>query len=580
MNGQDFINFAQSTLATDSRFADVDMSPSSAFYNLVLLPFSLLSKPVFDLHDNMVNSMSLSQMSGTQLDDFATMFFVTRPTQTYVTVQIQIYLPIQSSSGVEPLTVQTTDEFRTSQNSVFYPVQDYIFAYGSLPTTTIVVGGGSLGGISTVVYCATILASSTSANSQVLANSITSTSLTYTLGILGVNNPSASSVPLPAETDSEFKATIQNTLTLRNNINPSSIITNLTNAFPFATFQPIGYGDPEMQRDIAVAAQYWSGHFGGMTDIYVNAQLVPAIFSPTPANVTLLPGNIGYQFEMQAYKGFDWSALDTSTPNSLQLLPWTLLDSSNLPTLPLVLLDSVSISNSNISITNDVDGRPKYKIEVYPDPGLSSFGKNYRYSQYENLLVKIYCTASSGTLPSNPTITLNYQTLPSIADMQAFINNDNNRVMCSNTLVKSFIPIQIEKLEIVYDKNYTIDIPTWTTKIVNLINNWSTNAPIAFSTLLEGFPAPYRQDEIYVDNGSNFPYTFDSNGLVTGLNQSTTSYPCYALIRANNIDGTYQVYVSTNKIAPRYTTAGLSSSYRTCRYVIEPSAVTFTTGSW
>ena len=574
MNGQDFINFAQSTLAADSRFADVDMTPSSAFYNLVLLPFSLLSKPVFDLHDSMINSMSLSQLSGTQLDDFASMFFVTRPVQTYVTVQIQIYLPIQSPTGIEPLIVQTTDEFRTTQNVVFYPVQDYIFAYGSLPTTTIMVNG-----VSTSVYYATVLASSTSASVQILANSVTSTSLTYALSILSVNNPGASSVPLAAETDSEFKVTMQNALSLRNNVNPASIITNLTNAFPFATFVPIGYGDPEMQRDIAVAAQYWSGHFGGMTDIYATAQLVPATYSKGGIRT---PDGLGYQFTMQAYKGFDWAAIDISTPNALQLLPWTPVDSGPIPTLPVVLVDSFTVIQSvggDATITLDVDGKPKYKVEVYPDPTLQSFGKNYRYSQYENLLITVYCTASGGLAPFS-NITMNYQTLPSISDMQNLVSNDKNRVMCSNTLVKSFIPIEIEKLEIVYDKNYTIDMPTWTIKIANLINNWSTSSSITFSTLLEGFPAPYRQDEIYVDNGSNFPYTFDSQGLVTGVNESATSYPCYAVIRMNNIDGSSQVYVSTNKIAPRYTTAGLSSSYRTCRYVIDSTNIIFTKGSW
>lgn len=178
------------------------------------------------------------------------------------------------------------------------------------------------------------------------------------------------------------------------------------------------------------------------------------------------------------------------------------------------------------------------------------------------------------------TATINYKTLPGIADMQTFSSDDTNRVMCSNTIIKSFIPVEIQRLEIVYDKNYMIDKKAWTSSIAAVINNWSSSEAIPFSALLENFPAPYRQDEIYADNGTNFPFTFDSDGIITGINATATSYPCYAKIRMNNIDGSSQTYISTNRIAPRYTKAGLSSSYRTCRYVIDPLNIVFTAGSW
>jgi hypothetical protein len=41
MNSQDIIKFSIDTLQADSRFADIDMSESSSFYNLVILPFSI-----------------------------------------------------------------------------------------------------------------------------------------------------------------------------------------------------------------------------------------------------------------------------------------------------------------------------------------------------------------------------------------------------------------------------------------------------------------------------------------------------------------------------------------------------------
>lgn len=380
MNGQDFVNFAINTLNADSqkRFADVDMSESSAFYNLVLLPFSILSKPVFDLHDSMVNSMSLDALSGSQLDDFGSMFFVSRPTKSYVTLQIQIYLPITSDS-VEPLTVQTSDEFRTKQNVIFYPVQDYIFAYNALPNISLVDNAGN----STTYKVATILTSSTIATSQVLANSITSTSLIYQL-VPKVNNIFPSSLPLAAQTDSEYKTTIREALSLRNNVNPASIISNFSKAFPFASFQPIGYGDPEMQRDIAVAGQYWSGHFGGMTDIYATAQLVPATYISVTTTGIDVDGHY-VSFTMQAYKGFDWAGIDISEPSPNQLLPWTQIETSGIiPSLPVVLIDSIQLSDNGNNVDVLLDASGNQKIKIIPQD------KNYRFSQYEILEVRVY----------------------------------------------------------------------------------------------------------------------------------------------------------------------------------------------
>ena len=571
MNGQDFIKYATNLLQNDplARFVDVDMSPSSAFYNMNLLPFSILAKPVFDLHDDMVNSMSLDTLTGTMLDDFSTMFFRPRQTKAYVTLEVKIYIPY-TTSILEPLPVLTTDEFRTSQNILFYPIQDYIFAPATLNTEVLTDGN--------TYFVASILTASATAASQIPENSITSTTIIYQT-TLKVNNVSKSSVPLAAETDNQFKASLKNALVNRNGLSASSLITNLSTAFPFASFQPIGYGDPEMQRDIAVAGQYWSGHFGGMTDVYTSAQLVSATFTVT---ANLNSTNDGYIFKMQAYKGFDWNGSDQAYPLPQSVLPWTQITNldgtpnNNLPTLPVVVIDWDNSTLNGVAghFTKNSANDVEYIITVGPDPVELSYGKNFRYSQFENIQIEV----KSANIGSTAEIVLKYFTLPSIAAMQTYV--DQNRIMNSNILIKSFIPIEVETLEIVYDKSIVIDTSAWATTIASIINTWTVNSPIAFSDLLNGFPAKYRTDEIYLDSSASFPFTFDSNGLITGLNSSTTTYPCYAKIRMNNIDGSSQVYVSTRQLAPRYTTSGLSSSFRTCKYFINPANIKFTPGSW
>lgn len=63
MNSQDYIKFAIDALESDPRFDDVDKSSSSGFYNLNLLPFSVLLKPVYDLHMSTIDAMDLDTMT-------------------------------------------------------------------------------------------------------------------------------------------------------------------------------------------------------------------------------------------------------------------------------------------------------------------------------------------------------------------------------------------------------------------------------------------------------------------------------------------------------------------------------------
>ena len=142
MNAQDYIKNAIDTLQADSRFQDVDMSSSSAFFNTRILPFALMSKPLFDLKDSILNALIPDSMSESQMDTYGKLFFVDRPTSSYMTLQVQILLSVIQTTS-EPLTILTTDEFRTSNNEVFSPVEDYIFAYNTLPIITLLYNGVS-----------------------------------------------------------------------------------------------------------------------------------------------------------------------------------------------------------------------------------------------------------------------------------------------------------------------------------------------------------------------------------------------------------------------------------------------------
>ena len=101
MNGSELIQFAINNLKADPNYADVDMSESSAFYNLVILPFSVLAKSVIDLNEKNLAGLKLDSMSSSQLDDYATLFFTKRRSETLITAEVLIYLSnIYSNSYV------------------------------------------------------------------------------------------------------------------------------------------------------------------------------------------------------------------------------------------------------------------------------------------------------------------------------------------------------------------------------------------------------------------------------------------------------------------------------------------------
>lgn len=574
MNSTDIIKFSIDTLQADPRFADIDMSESSAFYNMVILPFSILAKPIFDINATTLQSMQLENMSDVQLDEFAKLFFITRRTESLTNLTIQIYLNNVVGS-IEPLLITTSDEFRTSSNAIFYPIQDYIFTYGSLPTVTI-----NENGVDVTYKIATITGTSSLSLSPILPNTIKTTTVTHPQ-LNKVNNAQSSSVPIMAETNAEFIQSIKKSLTNRNAITPNAIYTILKTAYPNITdILSIGYGDPEMQRDIAVAAKSWSGHFGGMTDIYLRTEPTPISFIVT---ATRTDDNSGYSFILRRYKGFDWNATDTALPNSQSLTPWLLIQSTDpLPTLPVISFNWTGSSIVGTTFSTKPNGEVDYTIDVLPDPLEESYGKNYRYSVYECLKVTVK-TATATT--ATAAVTLKYNTLNGFESIQTYMNSDQ-RVITSNNLIKSFIPVQVKQLVIVYDQNYYVNEQLWATQLAALINSWSLQEPISLSTLLKNFDAPVRITEMWSDPSviptnvltSNLPYLFDSTGEISGT-QVSTSHPCFVKMVVDNIDGSSNCYLSTRQIYPKIKN-GLSATYRTCRYFIETSNITFIKGSW
>jgi hypothetical protein len=372
----------------------------------------------------------------------------------------------------------------------------------------------------------------------------------------------AASRPIDRETNAEFIKSIQRAISERSLSKEDGIISSIRKAYPQATdISVIGYGDQEMQRDIAVAARAWSGHFGGMIDVYLRTPLVNTSHT---TQATYFNGR--YVFYINRYTGFDWTGENPLTP-------WNKID-PNAPLMPVVDIDWEKFSINGADIKRDQNGLIDYMIEVMPDPSEKAYGKNFRYSIYEYLKISVGVVAQA-----NPTesVTINYKALMNPDDIQNFLND--NRDICSSVMLRSYVPIFIKKLSITYDQQYSIDENEWREKIASTINTWSLSEPIRITTLLRNFEAPVKINEVWKSEEESIPYELDDSGNIVKSKDGGQNPPCYAAMHIDAIDGSRYYYLSTQQIGP-IVSPGLSLTYKTSRFFIDPQNIVFVKGSW
>ena len=575
MDASDVRQFFIASLQTDPSLADLDVSQDSNFDDVVTKPHVMFSKTLFDEIENYKNTISLSNrsaMTPTQLDAVASKFFVQRRTSSTLALEVTIYL---NTNNNKILQVLTTDAFRTSDSISFNPVQNYVFLPSSLPS--IIVNGQTL-------YVATVTVVSNNATRQINANEITSYTINHP-SLSNVVNLRASTPPVLAETNDQLNVKINNSLFTRNIVNRPSIFNALTQAFPnqLVSVYSVGYGDVEMQRDIVPVGQAWSFHVGGMIDVFVRSSLKPVTITATASRIS---GNI-YKIILKRYKGYDVEGVDSSEPHPGLLYGWEQVslpdldmpNISNLPELPLMYVDFVSgtfrVGTLGISALEQDTVTKEYKVEIVP---LNS--QNLRFSIYEQLEVRFYMTQDAG---DNPVVILPYFTMDAIEDIQHYVQDPQVVFHCADTVIKSYIPIEIRDLTIKYDKSYSLDISTLTTLLCNVINNWNSPEHIRMTTLLSNVPVPARIGEIG-DDFSLTPGLLDPDGYITVPPSTLTpalqaKLPTYIEVIQHNIDGSVYHFVSTDQICS-IEKPELSATRRTVKYFIQPENIHFIPSSW
>lgn len=582
MNVADIEKFFIDQLQNDSRFADIDMSINSSFHDLVIKPNMVIGKAIFDYIQYVRISTSLDfvkYMTQVQLDNLAANYFITRHGAKSVFTEMTLYFA-DDSNAFEAFEVKTSDVWRAINGSTFQATQDYIFIPSTLPIIQIIPG---------INYrVATFPVVSNDATGRVLAGTISNSPITHP-ALISATNLSDSSNLIPEETNDLLKARMLNGPAARTLVGRSNITATLTETFPNITdVFSVGYGDVEMQRDIAVASKAWSFHSGGMIDINVRTALKTATFTVEGRK---LPNQNVYRLFLKRYKGYDMFGSDKSQPHPSLLYGWervTLPDSlymegaQVLPELPFMFVDTTrdfiatSVIDPSQSLAwSDFEVNPdtfNVRIEISSPENF----ENYRFSIYEQLQVDLYFIRNIGDIVS---FTLPYWTIDSLESIQNFVSNEAVRFQAADTLVKSFIPVEIIKLVIVYDRNYTINQTNLAETLSAKINAWTLPEPIRISELLKSVAAPVRLSE----SGRDFPN--DAYKIIDQTYQTPPSYdlnytgPTFVETRQHNIDGSSIHYYSTREIS-LIENFPLSASKRTTRYFVEPSRIKFIPFSW
>jgi len=581
MTPADIEKFFVDQLANDARFADIDTSVNSHFHDLVIKPNLLLAKGVLDYVNYTRIGTSLdyfSYMTPAQVDNLAANYFINRHGAKSVFAEITAYFE-DSPSANQTFEVRSSDNWTGPNGAIFNTTQDYIFIPSTLPIVQVIPGINYRMAVFPVV--------SNNAAAKVAVASISS-SMTHP-ALISATNLSPSSDAVPEETNLQLKARMVNGPAARTLVGRSNITATLTETFPFISdVFSIGYGDAEMQRDIGVASKAWSFHAGGMIDTYVRTPLKPTTFQVVGRK---LPNQNAYRFYMKRYKGFDMFGSDKSQPHPSLLYGWERValpdnaymeGATQLPELPFLFLDTsrtfsgVSIENPGQALAwSDFEIDPSnmnYKVEISSPENFD----NYRFSIYEQLQVDLYFTRNIGDIVS---LTIPYWTIDSLEKIQNFVSAEATRFQCSDNVVKSFVPVEIIKLVVPFDKQYSFDQTVLAERLAAMINSWILPDPIRLSDILKFVPAPVRLSE----SGRDFPGT--GTNKVDQSYETPPSYfanyngPTFVETRQHNINGSSIHYYSTRE-ASLIENFPLSASKRTTRYFIEPSRIKFIPSSW
>ena len=420
--------FAQQYL--EAKFPTVDFRQGTGVRDLVIRPnavmVALVKKYIEIYFENGTLASVTNDTPQEVVNGILSNFFINRNTGSFATVKARLYFLFQNGIPSN-VSLPTSAFFSTDNTRLFYPSSP-IFAQPLKDGDTPISGNVYLSYDSSeeLWYFDTDLSSQSSDEEF---NDLTEGDLLYfTLfnpyfvkgKILYMSEPA-----VREETNVEMVDRSYNSISTRNLINDPSITSRITDVYNYVKYMKVvGMGDPDMWRDYVQVegifdnpateiADKYRIHVGGSVDIYTDTAFRTTVVQLTmdKTGVTELTGPI-----FDIYRSDMSGGVDADT-------------------IPLDLEAAISYPNTTV-YTNHVPLVPQ------KDFGLSA---------------KQILRIDFGLEQAGKTASFVVRKFTGLEDIQSFLENQQNRVVCADQLCRAFEPILVNLEATGYEQTYTAD---------------------------------------------------------------------------------------------------------------------------
>jgi len=231
-------NFIVSKL--QENFPNIDVRHGTAFRDMLISPQSIIMQPYRDQVNILKRNLSLqnySLMLEEEMDMLVANMFVERRQGAAATGTIRIYV-------TEPQDLQITVDaiFSTREGLVFNPSRDYFIAAEDI----------ELNSDGLFYYYDITVEASEDGTAYNIPEDVVIYASNIPDGIIKVNNPSPFFQGVDSDTNEELYARAKDAISVRDLVSKKSIMSTLTEQIiGIKEIFVIGFGDPEMMRDLA-----------------------------------------------------------------------------------------------------------------------------------------------------------------------------------------------------------------------------------------------------------------------------------------------------------------------------------------
>lgn len=241
--------------------SDIDTRPTSALYDLVIIPLSLIYASIKAEIDYIMISRSISNaeyLPDDEMDLLASNLFITRRSGTLSKGVVYYYFS-------EPIdtTIPKGAQIESEDGLIFIVDEAVIISHGAMSVNM------SYG----MYYLSVNVTAAGYGEEYNLAAEKIIRSIFSVPNAIKVTNPNAIAGGGERESNVQMAERMRTAITSRNLITKRSINTTLLDTYPFITeIQTVGFGDEDMVRDtqvVVVNSTDYTMHMGGCVDVYI-----------------------------------------------------------------------------------------------------------------------------------------------------------------------------------------------------------------------------------------------------------------------------------------------------------------------